>query len=50
MGDFLFGMAVSVILQVLKELPSDPVKKAKMKKAMLKIRDQITVVYGEEEI
>ena len=49
MGEYFFNMAVSIILMTLKELPQDPVKKAKLKKALLKIKNEIELIYGDDE-
>lgn len=48
MADFLISMAISVILTTLKEAIKNPEKKAALKRAMLKIRDNINVVYPED--
>ena len=46
--DFWTNMAISVVLSVLKEMIKNPAKKEELKKAMLKVRNQIEVVYTED--
>jgi hypothetical protein len=46
--DTWLTMAISVVLLALKETIKNPAKKAELKKAMLKIRDQINLIYGDD--
>ena len=48
--DYLLSMAIALILQAIKESIKNPARKAALKKALLKVRDQINLLYlGEEE-
>ena len=49
MKDFWVEMAISVILAVLKQTVKSPEKKAELKKSMLKVRNNIDVVYADDE-
>jgi hypothetical protein len=42
MEEMIIGMAVSIVLSTIK----NPAKKAQLKKAMLKIRNQINLAYA----
>ena len=46
--DFWFDMATAVILSTIKQVVKNPQKKEDVKKAMLKIRNAINVVYGSD--
>jgi hypothetical protein len=48
MADYLFSMAVSVILTSIQLATRDPGKAATLKRALLKIRDQINLLYPVE--
>lgn len=48
MEDFLVSMGINVVLTCIKQAFKDPKKAASLKKALLKIRDQINLLYPEE--
>lgn len=45
--NFFVEMALSVVFATLKEFVHDKKKKKDLQKAMLKLRDTITLTYGE---
>lgn len=45
MEDLIISMALAVVFEAVK----NPAKKAKLKKALLKLRDQINLLYPEGE-
>lgn len=47
--DYLLDMAIAIILSTLKTAIKNPGKAETLKKAMLKIRTQIDLVYGSQE-
>jgi hypothetical protein len=47
MEDFLIGMAVSIILNCIKVATKNPGRAAALKAALLKIRDQINLLYPD---
>lgn len=47
--DFWLEMAITVILSTLKQLTKNPQKKTDIKRAMLKVRNTIDTVYGEDQ-
>ena len=49
MEDYLISMAVSLILSAIKAAFKDPKKAEALKKALLKIRNQINILYPGEE-
>lgn len=46
--DYLLNMAIAIVLATIKEAFKNPEKAATIKKALLKIRDQINLLYGED--
>lgn len=46
--DFFLSMAISVILTSIKQAVKNPEKAEEIKRAMLKVRDQISLLYPEE--
>ena len=49
MNDLLLNMGISFVLTAIKESFKNPTKKAELKKAMLKIRNQINLLYAGDE-
>lgn len=47
MNDYLITMGISFVLAAIKESFKNPQKKEDLKKALLKIRDQINLLYPE---
>lgn len=48
MEDFLIGMAVNVVLTTIAMCIKNPTKAKKLKSALLKVRDQINMLYPGE--
>lgn len=48
MDNLLINMGISFVLSAIKESFKNPKKKEDLKRAMLKIRDQINLLYPEE--
>ena len=46
--DFFFSMAVSVVLTAIKQAVKNPEKAEELKRALLKVRDQIEALYPED--
>jgi hypothetical protein len=46
MNDFLFDLGVSAILTALRSAVKNPERKAQFRRVMLKIYDQIGIVFG----
>jgi len=46
--DFYVSMAISVILNVIKQAVTSKPKKAALKNALLKVRDNINLLYPED--
>lgn len=44
--DYWLDMALAVMFSTLKQVIKNPVKKAELKKAMLKLRDNINIAYA----
>ena len=49
MNDLLLNMGISFVLTAIKESFKNPAKKAELKKAMLKVRNQINLLYAGDE-
>ncbi len=49
MNDLLLNMGISFVLTAIKESFKNPLKKAELKKAMLKVRNQINLLYAGDE-
>jgi hypothetical protein len=49
MMEWLFPLAVTVILTVVKQVIKNPTKKEELKAAMIKVRDSIDAAYAIEE-
>lgn len=47
--DYLLDMAITIILSALKTAIKNPEKAETLKKAMIKVRTQIDLVYGSSE-
>jgi predicted solute-binding protein len=48
-GDFWVEMALSVVFAVLREVVKNPTRKAALKKAMVKLRNVVTVAYPPDQ-
>jgi hypothetical protein len=46
MNEMLIDMGISFVLSAIKESFKNPAKKAQLKKAMLKVRNQINLLYA----
>ncbi len=46
MDDMLLQMGITFVLTAIKQSFKNPTKKAELKKAMLKVRDQINLLYA----
>jgi len=48
MEDFFISMGINIVLTAVKQAIKNPELSAKLKKALLKVRDQINILYPEE--
>lgn len=48
--DFILSMAISVILAAIKQAVKNPEKAEELKRAFLKVRDQINILYPDEQL
>lgn len=46
--DYLLNMAIAIVLATIKEAFKNPERKEQVKRAMLKIKANIELLYGEE--
>jgi hypothetical protein len=46
--DYLLNIAIAIVLATIKEAFKNPEKKEAVKKALLKIKNNIELLYGEE--
>lgn len=47
--DYFFRMALSLVLETLKEIVKNPAKKEELRKAMMKVSKEIAKVYADDE-
>lgn len=47
--DYLIHMAIALVLAAINEAVKNPMRKAALKRAMLKVRNQINLLYAGDE-
>lgn len=48
--DYFISMAISIVLAAIKESVKNPKKKQELQAALLKVRDQINMLYPEDKV
>jgi non-canonical (house-cleaning) NTP pyrophosphatase len=49
MDSWIFDMAIALVLSTIKTAVKNPAKKESLRRALLKVRDQINLLYASDE-